>query len=74
MDVVRCFLKKKSYRITYTIISLHLPSLANPKSVSFNIAEADVLVKSRFSGLRSPRSMVKKSSFLNNKITHDEPK
>jgi hypothetical protein len=35
-------------------IILNLPSLANPKSVSFNFASSAVFSKSKFSGLRSP--------------------
>ena len=78
MEVVHYFLfKKNKYQRNYLNIFI-LPSLANPKSVSLSTALSAILVKSKFSGLRSPVEIFFLVSFsflfIETKDTYDEPK
>lgn len=63
---------KKLVNLTY-LHFFSVPSLANPKSVSLRTASFPVVVKSKFSGFKSP--IISKEYFqLSIEITHDEPK
>lgn len=55
MVFLHYFLKRKNNNRFYSPHAFSfLPSLANPKSVNLRIASLSLLVKSKFSGFKSP--------------------
>ena len=70
------FPRVEKVKLIRRLLTLNLPSLAKPKSVSLSTASSALLVKSKFSGLRSPiRLFIQFFLFFQfTKFTHDVPR
>lgn len=67
--------EKRHHSLKYFFSLFCLPSFAKPKSVNFNTASSSFVVKSKFSGFRSPKTEeIRRKRKFSFSSTHDAPK